>query len=251
MNIENILALTYQLQALGFGDLGSQILKRTCFKLNNFSITQKIERGKEQLNFEIYFDKKGSSEEHVLKYYDAMLLQVELQCIDEINGVDIPSLEKLMSTIDWKKAFELNEQKPFEADNKSSIANETKIESVMIELDLLEKRDEGKSIASALKLKYWTGSAYADLFGIINGPKVKSEIHQRFFIFEGEIGISVDEAYRFLLNRKLEKQMKKKQDDTPSDESSDSGVSGNSGSGLINKKRINGSIKKGKHKAKA
>jgi hypothetical protein len=251
MNIENISALTNQLRVLGFGDLGYPLLKRTCFKLNNFSITQKIEKGKDQLNFEIYFEKKCSSEEHVIKYYDAMLLPGELQWLDEISGVNIPSLEKAMSIIDWKKAFELNEQKPWDADNKSAIASETKIESIITELNLLETTDEGKSITSALKLKYWAGSAYADLLGAINGPKVKSEINQRFFIFEGQPGISVDEAYRFLLNRRLEKQMKKRQTDTPSAEASDDAVSGNSGSSLLKKKRINGGIKKGKYKATA
>ncbi len=249
MNIENISALVNQLQALGFGDLGYPLLKRTCFKLNNFSITQKIEKGKDQLNFEIYFERKDSSEEYDLKYYDAMLIQEELQWLDEMSGVSIPLLEKAMSIIDWKKAFELNEQKPWDAADKSAIANEMKIESVITELNLLETTDEGKSIASALKLKYWAGSAYADLFGVINGQKARSEIYQRFFIFEGQTGISVDEAYRFLLNRRLEKQMKKKQNDTPSSEAPDDAVSGNSGSGLLKKKRINGSIKKGKHKA--
>jgi hypothetical protein len=251
MNIENISALGNQLQTLGFGDLGYPLLKRICFKLNSFSISHKIEKGKDQLNFEIYFEKKDSSGAYVLKYYDAMLLQEELQWLDEISGVNIPSLEKLMSTIDWKKAFELNEQKPWDADNNSAIANETKIESVITELHLLETTDEGKSIASALKLKYWAGSAYTDLFGVITGKKNKSEINQRFFIFEGQPGISVDEAYRFLLNRRLEKQLKKKQNETPSTETSDDEVGGNSGSGLLKKKRINGGIKKGKYKATA
>lgn len=250
MNFDNISVLANHLNALGFGDLGYPLLKRICFKLNNFSITQKMERSIDHLNFEIYFEKKHSNDEYVLKYYDAMLLvQEELKWANEVNGVSIPSLEKMMATIDWKKAFELNEQRPWDAADKSAVANETKIESVITELNLLETTDEGKSIVSALKLKYWIGSAYADLFGVINYPKNKSEISQRFFIFEGQPGISVDEAYRFLINRKLEKQMKKKQTDNQTSETSDDAISGNSGSGLLKKKRINGIVKKGKHKS--
>lgn len=248
MNIENISALANQLHALGFGDLGYSLLKRICFKLNDFCITQKVGRGNDGLNFEIYFEKKDISGEYVLKYYDAILLQEELQWTDEINGVNIPSLEKIISAIDWKKAFELNQQKSWDATDKSAIANEIKIESVITDLNLLDTTDEGKSIASALKLKYWTGSGYVDLFGAINSSKPKGEINQRFFIFEGQPGITVDEAYRFLLNRRLEKQMKKKQTDNQTSETSDDAISGNSGSGLLKKKRINGTVKKGKHK---
>lgn len=248
MNIENVSALSNQLKALGFDDLGYPLLKRICFKLDSFFITQKVERGKDQLTFEIYFERKDNNEGYVLKYYDAMLMQEELQWHDGINKVDVPGLEKIMAAIDWKKAFELDEDKPWDVDSKSTFENETRIESVIAEFNLLEITEEGKSIASALKRKFWTGSAYADLFGAISSSKPKGEINQRFFIFEGQPGISVDEAYRFLLNRRLEKQMRKRQADNQTSETSDDAIAGNSGNGLLKKKRINGSVKKGKHK---
>ena len=39
--------------------------------------------------------------------------------------------------------------------------------------------------------------------GNINPLKNKSEVSQRFYFFEGQTGISIDEAYRFLQNRWL------------------------------------------------
>jgi hypothetical protein len=251
MNIQNISALANQLQALGFGDWGYPILKRVCFKLDNFFITQKVERVNDLLCFEIYFEKKNSNDEYVLKYYDAMLQQEVSFSAEEINGVNILSLEKQMAAIDWKKAFELDEQKPWDGADKRVHDNEQKVEVIITELKQLETTDEGKAIASGLKLKYWSGSGYYDLFGVITATKTKSEISQRFFVFDGQPGISIDEAYRFLLNRRLEKQMKKKQSDSQTSDTSNDAAGGNSGSRLLKKKRISHTTKKGKHKITA
>ena len=63
---------------------------------------------------------------------------------------------------------------------------------------------------------------------------------QRFYFFDGQIGISIDEAYRFLQNRWLEKQMqaKKKQSDESTGRETEHDTNGSSGSGLLRKKRI-------------
>ena len=77
-------------------------------------------------------------------------------------------------------------------------------------LSELEKIEDGKAIALDLKLKYWADISYHGFAGIINPLKNKLEVSQRFYFFEGQAGISVDEAYRFLQNRWLEKQMQVK-----------------------------------------
>ena len=46
--------------------------------------------------------------------------------------------------------------------------------------------------------------------GSISPLKNKTEISQRFYLFEGQAGISVDEAYQFPQNHLLEKQMQAK-----------------------------------------
>jgi hypothetical protein len=93
---------------------------------------------------------------------------------------------------------------------------------VIDSLSALESVEDGKAIALDLKLKYWAGIPYHEYAGIISHLKSKSEISQRFYFFEGQTGISVDEAYRFLQNLWLEKQMqvKKKQIDSSANSTS-------------------------------
>ena len=95
-----------------------------------------------------------------------------------------------------------------------------------------------------LKLKYWSGISYQELFGNISPLKNKLEVSQRFYFFEGQTGISVDEAYRFLQNRWLKKQMqaKRKQTDRTEINESEKDSHASSGSGLLKKKRLGRSM---------
>ena len=107
-------------------------------------------------------------------------------------------------------------------------------------LSELEKIEDGKAIALDLKLKYWADISYHGFAGIINPLKNKLEVSQRFYFFEGQAGISVDEAYRFLQNRWLEKQMqvKRKQPESVEVGTLESDSKASSGSGLLKKKRF-------------
>ena len=84
------------------------------------------------------------------------------------------------------------------------------------------------------------GIPYQEIFGNISPLKNKSEVSQRFYVFEGQPGISVDEAYRFLQNRRLEKQMQEKWKQTTNTEISETEKDNlaSSGSGLLKKKRL-------------
>ena len=85
------------------------------------------------------------------------------------------------------------------------------------------------------------GTSYHELFGNISPLKNKSEVCQRFYFFEGQTGISVDEAYRFLQNRWLEKQMqaKRKESVANSGEVITEDEYTSSGNELLQKKRLN------------
>jgi hypothetical protein len=251
MNMENISALAEQLQALGFEDAGYSLLKRICLKPEKFILFQKIEKSNEQISFQLFFEKNQKQDSYTLMYYDA-ILQKEISFTDvTVNGVDIAVLEKQMSSIDWKKAFDFTEKKRWTPNDKTSWDNEQKIETIIAGLAKIEISEEGKSVAAALKLKYWTGSAYFEIFDNISQTKSKAEICQRFYCSEGQPGISVDEAYRFLQNRKLEKQIqaKRKQVDNQNEEEQDEGNSSFSGSGLLKKRRLNGGARTKKNKA--
>ena len=248
MNIENISALMKQLQTLGFENAGYSLLKRISFKPENFILSQKIEKSKDKLSFQLFFEKEVSKGTYVLLYYDAVL-QKEKPLIDAtINGISITSLEKSMTEIDWKSAFDFVAKKQLNLEDKTSWEKEQKVESVIEDLSELEKSEDGKEVAVGLKLKYWAGIPYKELFGNISPLKNKSEVSQRFYFIEGQTGISVDEAYRFLQNRWLETQMqaKKKQLDNQTEEPIEKNGN-NTGSELLKKRRLNSS-KKGRKK---
>jgi len=241
MNIENISALMGQLKSLGFENAGYSLLKRISFKPENFILSQKIEKAKDKLSFQLFFEKDIKQDIYVLLYYDA-ILQKETPLIDAaINGINTTNLEKSMAEIDWKGAFDFVTKKQLNLEDKTSWEKEQKVESVIEGLSELEKSEDGKAVSVGLKLKYWAGISYQELFGNISPLKNKSEVSQRFYFFEGQTGISVDEAYRFLQNRSLEKQMqaKRKQADEVNGEKNEGPKQISSGSGLLHKRHLN------------
>lgn len=244
MNIENISALMGQLQSLGFENAGYSLLKRISFKPENFILSQKIEKAKDKLSFQLFFEKDIKQDIYVLLYYDA-ILQKETPLIDAaINGINTTNLEKSMIEIDWKNAFDFVTKKQLNLEDKTTWEKELKVESVIEDLSELEKSEDGKVVSVGLKLKYWAGISYQELFGNISPLKNKSEVSQRFYFFEAQTGISVDEAYRFLQNRWLEKQMqaKRKQTDITEISETEKDSHASSGSGLLKKKRLGRSM---------
>ena len=241
MNIQNIAALAEQLQSLGFDNAGYSILKRICFKPDSFMLSQKMVKVKDQLSFHLYFEKDGKKETYALMYYDAILQKEMALSGAIINEIDIAGLEKRMTEIDWKLAFDFETKRNWNVEDKASWEKEQKIELLIEELKTIETSEEGKNISTGLKLKLWAGIPYQELVGSISPLKNKTEVSQRFYFTEGQAGISVAEAYRFLQNRWLEKQMqaKRKQSDDSNGEENNSRDQPSSGNGsLLKKKRL-------------
>lgn len=240
MNIQNISELAEHLQSIGFENAGYLLLKRICFKPDSFSLLQKVEKGKDQLSFRLFFEKDGKQNVYVLMYYDAILQKVNL-VETTINGINTFNLEKSMTEIDWKSAFDINTKRQCNLEDKATWEKEQKLESVIENLIELEKSEEGKVISVGLKLKYWAGIPYQELFGNISPLKSKSEVSQRFYFFEGQTGISADEAYRFLQNKWLEKQMQTKRKQTGDSQvgETENDSQASSGNSLLRKKRLN------------
>jgi hypothetical protein len=239
MNIENIASLSEKVQSLGFINISSSLLKRICFKPASFIICQRIDKGKDQLRFHLFFERESGQSSYDLMYYDAILQKAMALSDTTINGIDISALERRMAEIDWKIAFELDAKKQWNAEDKSTWEKELRIESIVTDLIALEASEEGKSITVGFKIKHWAGVPYQELFGNISPLKNKSEISQRFYFFEEKAGISVDDAYRFLQNKCLEKEMqeKKKQTEGSLPRESESDNQASPGSGLLKKKR--------------
>lgn len=246
MNIQNIATLALQLKSIGFDNMGYALLKRICLVPANFNISEKLIKEAGQASFNFYFEKESNDETYALLYYDAVLHRENLFTGITIDGINTRQTDEQMAQVDWKSVFDFTKRKSFNPDDKSSYETEVKIFQLISSLNKLEGCEEGKAISVLLKQKYWSEISYIDMMGAMTNGKSKSEVSQRFYFSEGQPVISADEAYRFLLNRWLEKQIqsKKKQPDNKGEVAAEE-PGASSGSGLLKKRRI-GSMKKNK-----
>ncbi len=216
MIIQNIGTLSNSLQALGFEDtIASQLLKNISFKLSNFIIHQRMVKGKDVMNFHLEFEKNEKSNFYSCLYYDAALRkEIEIPNMT-INQIDVKELDKRMAEINWTNTFGFQEHKKLQLEDKTYWCEEEKVENIVTDLQALESVEEGREVVDRFKMKYWSDTPVQELIGNLSSLKSKFEISQRFYLFEGQSGISVEEAYRFLHNRWMEKQLlaKRKQID--------------------------------------
>src|SRR6266542_2725646 len=206
MNIQNIRTLSDSLQALGFA-IASQLLKNISFKPSNFTIHQRMVKGSDVMNFHLAFEKNGDGNSYSPIYYDAVFRK-EIEILNvSINGIEVK-----------------------------------KLDNIVTDLQALESVEEGREIVDRLKMKFWYDSPGQEMIGNLSSLKSKFEISQRFYFFEGQNGISVEEAYRFLHNRWMEKQLqaKKKQMEISNVEEQPNGnAKAGSDKNLLRKKRRN------------
>jgi hypothetical protein len=235
MNKQNIVLLTNQLTSLGFPNAGYQLLKLVSFGIEQLTVTHKIIKGNDLVCFLLYFEKDTKQNLYSLIYYDATL-QKETELLEAtINGIDLKELEAKMKGIDWKEAFELHTDKPFDIDDKSIWQEQEKIEHAFADLSALDITEEGKQIAATLRSKYWGDIQIPDGFIELGSVKNKSETTQRFYCFNSESAISAEEAFRFLNNRWMEKQMQVKRKRLEVEKTTQVNV-GISGKGVAGKK---------------
>lgn len=228
MNIKNISALGVKLQAIGVENGTSALLKRICFRPEQFSLERRLNKGKDAINIHLFFQKSAGSEEYNLLHYDVALISEVNLAGYSINGVEITILDKEMTSINWKEAFnpEINKEVPLE--NEEAWKQEAQIESIVDKLRKLEEVEEGEVTASLLKQRHWPHPTMASLLGIMVVTKNKVDISQRFYAQDADSLISVDEAVRFLQNKRLEKQLqigKKKLPDSSAESKNSEGRS--------------------------
>ncbi|MBN8718359.1 MAG: hypothetical protein J0H85_02880 [Sediminibacterium magnilacihabitans] len=248
MNIQNITALASQLKTIGFENMGYALLKRICLLPVSFTLNEKLLKDSGQVSFNFYFEKDVGLETYSLIYYDAALQKENDFAHIKIDGISISEIDEGMAQTDWKAVFDFSQQKSLAIDDKKNYEEELKIYHVISNLNKLESSAEGKSASALLKQKYWSEIPYNELMGSITNGRSKAEIGQRFYIAESQPVISAEEAYRFLLNRWMEKQMqskKKAQDNIEETSAEESNTS--AGIGLLKKRRIGNSKSNKKH----
>ena len=240
MDIQSISVLAEKLEKIGFSNMSCSLLKKICFKPVQFFVTRRVQKGTDQLTFILSFAKVKDQGEYDLRFYDAMLQKKQVVETKIVNGIDVANLDKRMNGINWQYAFDPNETEQTEVDGKEYLEEAMAIEEVIDDLAKLET-GEGKAIAGALKFKYWYGTAYRESVGNIATVKAKDEVSQRFYKQGDENIISVNEAYRFLQNKWMEKQMlakKKSFEGSGGNEEILDVKSASGGTGLLRKTKI-------------
>lgn len=228
MNIENIALLGGMLKNLGFDEgLSFDILKQASFMPLSITVRHQINKGNDVISFQIYFERKG--ENYHFKYYDAALRKAF-----ELND-PAAALDKKMDAINWQSAFSQSERRQWSAADTSSWKTEAMVAAIIKELEALGDAED----VVKLKIKHW-GDIEQSIFNL--APfKSKFEITQRFYFFEEQGCIGAEEAYRFLHNKWLEKQMVARR---KAESSVDAENETASGSGRLLQKKRGGSKKK-------
>lgn len=239
MNIQNIGSLTDTLHSLGFAKgLGDKLLRHICFRKPEFAIKERMIIGADVVNFSLVFQRKPEKNEYACIYYDATLRK-EINITDSvINGINTKELEKQMQEIDWNIDGENQIDKKFHIEDKDIWLREEKIDKVVMQLQSLSSDEEGEGVADCLRFKFWNDTPVDEMVRNTNTLKSRFEISQRFYFFDNGSCISAEEAYRFLNNRWMEKnlQLKKKQGEDK-EEGSTSIIGRSADKNLIQKKR--------------
>ena len=190
--MNNIASLAEVLEKLGFdASLHTSLTTYISLQLPNFSIQQKAVKEGDVLKFHLFFQRKDHA--YSCLYYDAILRKNIILPSLVIDGIDLSKLDNEMKSIQWEDIF----------------THPHEIEPIIISLQKLSASKEGKEFSEQLKVKYWCDTPLESLMNIAT-LRTKYEIAQRFYFMENGNGISIDEAYRFLNNKWMEKQLKKK-----------------------------------------
>lgn len=213
---KSIQQLKEQLQSLGFDKgLEHQLKSKICFQPERFLLRYRIVKETDIIDFILHFEITDMEAGYCCRYYDASLRKKIPLKDTNISSVSISRLEKQLSIIDWNHSL------------PGDIAKEETIDSVITELKKLDETEEGKIISEILRFKYWTGTNVEDLISNLSVMKSRYEITQRFYFFEGEGQITIEEAYRFPCNRWMEKQLQSRKKQPEQTETSDPGGAGN------------------------
>ena len=245
MNEKNIEAIKVQLLSLGLGpEIEYDLRGNICLQPDHFQISHRLLKEADIMNCIFYFEREEN--EYYCRYYEACLRKkISLPAV-LLNDVDVNELKERMGVIDWNNVLANNPGNKVQVD-RPNWQKEEAIESIVTDLKKLSVTLNGLHLAERLKIKFWMDTPLVSIIPNISVLKNQYEISQRFYFFEGEEQISLDEAYRFLSHRWREKQLnaKKKQENMDGSENGSSAVGTLKENKLLTKR---GSNKRKQHK---
>ena len=179
-----------------------------CLQQDQFQVSHRQVKEQDIMNSVFYFERK--EDEYCCSYYEACLRKKIFVPDMVVNEIDVKELDERMSKIDWQNLHLDNPGKRLQSENRSAWQREEAIENIVIDLKKLLITPEGLQLAERLKIKFWMDTPFMFLISNISIIKNQYEISQRFYFFQDEDQISLDEAYRFLSHRWRERQLNAK-----------------------------------------
>lgn len=211
MDKKNVVELEKIIGEIGFTDSIRSLVRRICFRPDQFTLTEVLHKGEDKVIFDLNFERVRGDGYYVLNYYDA-ILQKSVRIDDIVGDVDTKLLEERMAAINWQNVFGPGKGTSPVAEEEDIWTVAEVIESIIDDLSRLEA-GPGNEIAVGLKSKFWSGTLYREFTGGTLPNKIRSDVCQRFFVQVNNI-ISSEEAYRFLQNRWLERELHAKRKTT-------------------------------------
>lgn len=234
MNEKNIEIIKDQMVSLGLpSDIEFNLQANICLQQDQFQVSYRQMKEQDVMSFVFYFERKET--EYCCSYYEACLRKRMLIPDSIVNEIDAKDLNERMNKINWQGLL---------SDNIRSGQQFEAIENIIIDLKKLSVTADGLQIAERLKIRFWMDTALAVLIPNIGALKNHYEISQRFYFFQDEEQISLDEAYRFLSHRWREKQLNVKRKSTENTSGSENNSAATAKDNKVIGKRKN---KKGNH----
>ena len=239
MNEENINLLKARLEMLGFdANVEQAIRAQICFQPDRFEIKDCKIRETESCFVTVSFIKEAGTQKYDCPYYDIALRKSIVIREDLVDGVEVQKLDMEMGEINWTQIY--NGRTSLLSIKQPSLQDITKVAEIIRLLKLLSASIKGKLIADRLRFKYWSDTALEIMVPNIGSIRSQYEINQRFYFFEEEKPISIEEGFRFLNSRWLEKQAllrKKLFERVETEESGVNARNGRVGNGLLSKRK--------------
>lgn len=225
MNEKNIESLKVQLISLGLQpDIEYELRANICLQPDHFQVSYRQTKEADTINSIFYFERNESC--YGCRYYEACLRKkISLPAI-LLNEVDVNELHERMSIVNWDIGFSNNSMNKVQREKTSAWQREEAIESIVTDLKKLSVTSEGLQLAERLKIKFWLDTPLVTFIPNVSVLRNQYEVSQRFYFFDGEERITLDEAYRFLSHRWLEKQLNAKKKGTENGSENGSGAIG-------------------------
>lgn len=184
------------------GELEWAVQVHLCFSPSRFSIPFEQYRGTDRLRYQIWIAQSEQENTYVPLFYDACLIRPLDLKVDNDCAEMVVSLNQQMQLINWGGLLE----KAREA-TVGDLSELNTVQQVVARILELQASSEGAHYAHLLKMRYWGRTPFEAYTNCSNQVRSEYEVCQRFHFFEDGGGITLEEAYRFLLHRWREKQV--------------------------------------------